>query len=1064
MTGQPSDRTFISYSRKDGAEFAAWLRDWLKEHDLSIWQDLVDLEGGRDWWTQIEDALKSKGLQHFILVVTAAALASPVVRREIRLARQEGKTVCPVKGPSLADLGLLPRWLGQVYDLNLTEHQTTLIRVLQDVSRQKRVPMMAPEPPEDFVQRPKEFDALKARLLDAKGDAVAGITAAFRGAGGYGKTTLAKALAHDPDIQDAYFDGVLWAELGEKPEHLIATLSDLIVLLAGERPGLETINAAAAKLGEALGDRRILLILDDAWREPDLRPFLQGGPNCVRLVTTRIDSVLPQTALRQPVDAMQANEALRLISSGLPQDQVARERADLTKLAARLGEWAQLLKIVNGFLRDRVVKAYEPLSVAIAGANRRLGAKGFVAFNPRDESDRTKTVARTIEISLDLLSETERARFVELGVFPEDAEIPVGVAARLWETTGGLAEFDAEDLLSRLHDLSLLLEFDLGQRFFRLHDTTRHFLWDRAGKDGLAAQHGQLVQALDGVASAATDARTQRYYYLFLPHHLAEAGERERLDALLLDPGWLKAKLEATDSPYALFADYQQYGVGEAQNLIARTLRLISGICARDARQLLPQLIGRLHGLEPVTVSGFLEEARRLVLRPAIVPVRPSLTPPGAETGRLEGHIDSVDALCLLSDGRLASGSHDNTIRVWDVATGAETARLKGHAGWVLALCQLEDGRLASGFLDGTIRLWDLATGAVTTRLEGHTGAVEALCQLGDGRLASGSHEGDGTIRLWDVASGAETARLRDHPVEALCTLADGRLASGTADRAIRLWDLATGAVTARLEQRPGRVNALCHLKDGRLASGSRDNTIRLWDVATGAETARLEGHADWVTALCQLEDGRLASGSDDGTIRLWDVATKAETARLLLGGRRSVTALCQLKDGRLASGSTDGTIRLWDVATGAETARLEAHTSWVRALCLLRDGLLASGSNDGTIRLWDVATGVETARLEGHADQVTALCQLTGGRLASGSRDRTIRLWDVGTGAESARLELDAWVTALATIAPNRIVAGARKSALAGGGGLRERAPGGASRRRGVGRAQRASPSTTRR
>ena len=68
------------------------------------------------------------------------------------------------------------------------------------------------------------------------------------------------------------------------------------MLLTGERPGLETINAAAAKFGEALGDRRILMIVDDAWREQDLRPFLQGGPTFVRLVTTRIDSVLPQRA------------------------------------------------------------------------------------------------------------------------------------------------------------------------------------------------------------------------------------------------------------------------------------------------------------------------------------------------------------------------------------------------------------------------------------------------------------------------------------------------------------------------------------------------------------------------------------------------------------------------------------------------------------------------------------------------------------------------------------------------------------------------------------------------
>ncbi len=750
----------MSYSRKDGAEYAAWLRAWLQARHLSVWQDIVALEGGRDWWSQIEDALKSRALQHFVMVLTPAALASPVVRREIRLARQEGKTVCPVRGPGLENLGALPRWIGQVYDLALAEHQTTLIRVLRDMSRQKRVPMMAPEPPEDFVPRPREFEALKTQLLDAKGDAVAAITAALRGAGGYGKTTLAKALAHDPDIQDAYFDGILWAELGEKPERLLATLSDLIVLLTGERPGLDTIQAAASKLGEALGDRRILLVVDDAWREQDLRPFLQGGPNCVRLVTTRIDSVLPQTALRQPVDAMQAGEALSLISAGLPADQVAGERPNLARLAARLGEWAQLLKIVNGFLRDKVVKANEALSVTIVGANRRLDAKGLVVFDARNETDRAKAVARTIGVSLDLLSEAERARFGELGVFPEDAEIPVGIAARFWAATGGLEDFETEDLLSRLFDLSLLLNLDLGQRFVRLHDTTRQFLRDRAGKDGLVAQHKQLVAALDGVASEDADARARRYYYLNLPHHLAEAQERARLDALLLDPGWLKAKLEATANPQALVADYQRHGVGEAQRLIGRGLQLISAICGRDGRQLLPQLIGRLAGCEPAAVSSFLERARRVVRRPAIIPLGPSLTASGAEAARLEGHDDLVGALCVLADGRLASGSDDNTIRLWDVTAGAETALIEVQTE-VNDLCLLSDERLASSnYFDGTIRLWDVTARAESARLEGQTEGIYALCLLRDGRLAS-SGSSDGTIRLWDVTTGVETARTR---------------------------------------------------------------------------------------------------------------------------------------------------------------------------------------------------------------------------------------------------------------------------------------------------------------
>ena len=93
----------------------------MKRKGFSVWQDLVALKGGQDWWSQIEKALKSKALQHFILVVTPGALASPVVRREIRLARQEGKTVSPVRGPGVDDLGELPRWIGQVYDLDIPE-------------------------------------------------------------------------------------------------------------------------------------------------------------------------------------------------------------------------------------------------------------------------------------------------------------------------------------------------------------------------------------------------------------------------------------------------------------------------------------------------------------------------------------------------------------------------------------------------------------------------------------------------------------------------------------------------------------------------------------------------------------------------------------------------------------------------------------------------------------------------------------------------------------------------------------------------------------------------------
>jgi NB-ARC domain/TIR domain/WD domain, G-beta repeat/APAF-1 helical domain len=690
MIEQRSDRIFISYSRKDGAEFAADLRERLLRENLSVWQDIITLEGGRDWWSQIEDALKSKALQHFVLVVTPAALASSVVRREIRLARQEGKTVCPVRGPGLEDLNDLPRWLGQIDDLAMPERYTNLIRVLQGPSTQKRVAMMAPELPADFVKRPAEFDALKQKLLDRKGDAVA-ITAALRGAGGYGKTTLAKALAHDPEIQDAYFDGILWVELGEKP-HLLSIISDLVEILSSERPGLENINSAAAKLGEALGDRRILMIVDDVWREQALRPFMRGGTNATRLVTTRNDNTLPSNAVRERVDAMRGDEALALIASGLPQELVWKQHRELNALTSRLGEWALLLKLVNGFLLNRVVKFGQTLPVAIAGVDRRLDERGLVAFEAHNEADRSKAVARTIGVSLELLDETSRDRFAELGIFPEDENIPMGIVGRLWTETGNLNEDATEDLLSKLYDLSLLLGLDLGRRTMQIHDTIRQFIRDQAGKEGLVAWHKCLLKAIGDIGeSDDADALTRRYFYLYRPHHLAEAGDRETLDAILLDPSWLLAKLAATGSPAALVADYDQHGVGELQNFIGRTLRLTTGICARDQRQLIPQLLGRVGHCKSIGTADFLAAARREVLPPVILEQRLSLTPPGAETARLQGHSRAVNALCVLPDGRLASGSRDNTIRLWDVTSGAETASLEDF-GAVAALCVLPGG------------------------------------------------------------------------------------------------------------------------------------------------------------------------------------------------------------------------------------------------------------------------------------------------------------------------------------------------------------------------------------
>ena len=112
------------------------------------------------------------------------------------------------------------------------------------------------------------------------------LTTALRGAGGYGKTTLANYLCHDPDVRFEFSDGIVRVEVGKERDDVTGLICDLIEKLD---PGARRTDVVTASehLGELIGESRLLLLIDDVWREAQLRPFLRGGQNCVRLVTTR---------------------------------------------------------------------------------------------------------------------------------------------------------------------------------------------------------------------------------------------------------------------------------------------------------------------------------------------------------------------------------------------------------------------------------------------------------------------------------------------------------------------------------------------------------------------------------------------------------------------------------------------------------------------------------------------------------------------------------------------------------------------------------------------------------
>ncbi len=191
-------RIFVSYARSDGKEIAAELRRRLQDdHGFPLWQDLADLEGGRDWWLQITDAIDH--VEFLVLVMTPAALGSEYVRREWRYARQQGKCVIPVIGAKGIDFDSLPGWMRRAHfvDPDEPDQWRRFVRTLEAPCKATRAPFMVEKLPDVFVRRPRELEQLVASLLDQTGEEPVAITAALKGAGGYGKTTLARAICHE---------------------------------------------------------------------------------------------------------------------------------------------------------------------------------------------------------------------------------------------------------------------------------------------------------------------------------------------------------------------------------------------------------------------------------------------------------------------------------------------------------------------------------------------------------------------------------------------------------------------------------------------------------------------------------------------------------------------------------------------------------------------------------------------------------------------------------------------------------------------------------------------------
>jgi len=905
-------------------------------------------------------------------------------------------------------------------------------------------------PPEGFVPRAAEFDQLLAYLLDPRRNDAVAITAALRGAGGYGKTTLAKALCQDPRVIEAFPDGILWVELGQDPGDLTGKVLDLVEALSDQRPSFTSAELAKTRLNDLLSQRNSLLVIDDLWNRAHLETFMQGRPRCSFLITTRNLDTLPASVRQVKVDAMKQDEAGELLSSGLP---LGYEK-EMRDLAKRLGNWPLLLKLANGQLLERVNYSHQSLDEAVAWVNWALDKRGLTAFDARDPKQRDQAVVKTVGASLELLSTNERARYNELAVFPEGTNVPLATLEKHWRIAG-LDEFDTEELCGRLNRLSLVSDFNAHSRYIRLHDVMRKYLIDQ-NQVGLLALNRQLLDAHRPPGQWADLSEDEPYLWDRLAWHLAEAGLYSELIATAKDLCYLARKTWVSD---ALMA---QQDLRQAERYIEdSTLRLLRdnfgncghllNYCNRTNGGRLADLMAtlecRLEHVEGLTPLA--QQLQKRISSPYITQRHslPDRSHP-ALIRTLAGHTRSVSRCAISADGSIVvSASDDRTLKVWSAQTGEVRLTLRGHTSVVFDCAISLDGSLiVSASWDRTLKVWDACSGEELLILQGHTSGVIG-CAISPDSSFIVSASGDNTLKVWDATTGEVRLTLQGHTDHVIgCAIsADGLLiVSASKDKTLKVWDVNTGEVRMTFQGHTDSVTGCAISPDGSfIVSASKDRTLKLWDARTGEvrlvlhHTISSQNH--YGGCAISPDGSFVVSGSSDHgyTLNVWDATTGEVRLALPVHSHCVIGCAISLDGSFIVSASIDGTLQMWDsrssqrqlTPVGSVTGcaisaddSLVVSASWPDTLSVwdthsgqerltILDIGGASGcaiSPDGSFivsaswppKVWDARSGQERLSLEGHTYQVIG-CAISpdGSFIVTAGTDNTLKLWDASTG-----------------------------------------------------------------
>ncbi|MDT9687313.1 helix-turn-helix domain-containing protein [Streptomyces sp. P9(2023)] len=328
-----------------------------------------------------------------------------------------------------------------------------------------------PRSVEDFTGRAAELIWM-SELVYVESSPGVGVVGLVTGSAGLGKTTFAVRAAHA--VRPSFPDGVLFLDLFGMSQRPLAADDALRMLLralgVADRHVPGDPQERASLYRSLLREKRVLVVLDNAASEEQVRPLLPGGGASRALITTRRLPAGLEGVRRLVLGPLPSAESTELLTGILGERSANDEASTLTRLADLCGGLPLALRIIGNRLLSRPDWDAAQLAARLADEERRL--EQFKAGDLK--------IANAFGMSYEQLADSARRVFRSLAVIPgRDFD------AALTAVAGGVPIADAWDALDELVDLGLLQDSTAGR--YRFHDLVRLFARDRLQAEETAA-------------------------------------------------------------------------------------------------------------------------------------------------------------------------------------------------------------------------------------------------------------------------------------------------------------------------------------------------------------------------------------------------------------------------------------------------------------------------------------------------------------------------------------------------------------------------------------------------